>query len=267
MAHLTEVNKQGEWFSLMRVQVLVATMNQQDYSLLKKMNIQSEIIVGNQAMSNHVEDFMWGGYSVKWLTFNERGVGLNRNNALLRATGDICLFADDDMVYVDNYPQIVCKAFEQLPDADVIVFNLKEPIVTRYVNKKITRVRFHNYLRYGTARIAVKLKSIRENGIFFNLCYGGGTEHCHGEDNLFLTDCLKKGLKVYASPEYIAELTEERCSTWKDNISVNDYLKDQGYLYKQISPRMWRILCFQDALRHQGEYNTSFMSAYKMMTK
>lgn len=246
------------------IQVLVATMNQTDHSLPNKMNIQSDAIIGNQCDINSIEDFEWNGYSIKYLNFAERGVGLNRNNALMRATADICLFADDDMVYCNDYVHIVRSAFENHPDADVIAFNLIEKNPTRFIINKESRVGFFNYLRYGTARVAVKLESIRENGIFFNLCYGGGTIHCHGEDNLFFTDCLKKGLKFYAVPQYIAELTEERKSTWYNGYGKK-YLSDQGKLYKQISNRWWKLLCFQDAVRHHSDYNTSILEAYRLM--
>ena len=43
-------------------------------------------------------------------------------NALMRADADICLFADDDMVYEDNYVEIIENAFRDNPYADVIVF-------------------------------------------------------------------------------------------------------------------------------------------------
>ena len=206
-----------------------------------------------------------GGVSVRWLSFNERGVGLNRNNALMRATGDICLFADDDMVYVDGYERIVTKAFERIKDADVIIFNLIEQVPTRYVIRKIHRVNRLNYLRYGTARIAVKLKPVRRNGIYFNQCFGGGTEHCHGEDNLFLTECMNKGLRIYAIPVYIAELTEERESTWKSGYD-DKFIRDQGILYKQISRKYWKLLCLQDAIRHSGMYGRDSKSVYRIMT-
>ena len=78
----------------MNVQVLVAAMHQTDYSLLQKMNIRSDVIVGNQCDRNSVENFEFNGYKATYLNFKELGVGLNRNNALIRATGDICLFAD-----------------------------------------------------------------------------------------------------------------------------------------------------------------------------
>lgn len=248
----------------MKVQVLVAAMNQNDHSLLDKMNIQSDVIVGNQCDYNSIEKFDYNGHSATYLNFAERGVGLNRNNALMRATGDICLFADDDMKYVDNYCGLIQDTFKQLPDADVIIFNLEEVKPTRYEIKNVEKVGYLNYLRYGTARVAFKLKSVRENGIYFNQCFGGGTEHCHGEDNIFLTDCLKAKLKIYAVPKTIAKLTEERESTWNSGYDEK-YLADQGCLYRAISRRWWKLLCLQDCVRHSAEYKLSWVSAFKKM--
>lgn len=249
----------------MRVQVLVAAMHQKDRSLLEKMNIQSDAIVANQCEHNSMEDFEWNGHKIRYLSFAERGVGLNRNNALMRADGDICLFADDDMVYVDGYTEIVENAFREFPDADVIIFNLIEPVKTRYVIPKATRVNYLNFLRYGTARVAVKLNSVKANGIYFNQCFGGGTEHCHGEDNLFLAACLQKGLKMYAVPAYLAELTEERASSWNAGYDEK-YLCDQGVLYRTMSRRWWRLLCLQDAVRRHKSYGKTIFEAYGIMT-
>ncbi|NMA73352.1 MAG: hypothetical protein GX963_04170 [Bacteroidales bacterium] len=66
----------------MTIEVLIATMDQEDHSLLEKMNIQSNAIVGNQCGRNEVEEIEYEGHKIKFLSFNERGVGLNRNNAL-----------------------------------------------------------------------------------------------------------------------------------------------------------------------------------------
>lgn len=240
-------------------------MNQIDHSLPEKMHIKCDAIIGNQCNRNDVEEIMWHGHRIKYLHFAERGVGLNRNNALMRADADICLFADDDMVYCNDYIDIVKNAFKKHADADIIAFNIKEKRPTRFVIKKDERVWYHNYLRYGTARVAVRLKRVRECGISFNLCYGGGTEHCHGEDNIFLTECLKKGLKMYAVPYYIAELTENRPSTW--NIGYDEkYLADQGCLYRAISRHYWKLLCLQDALRRsKRDYKMSWIEAFKKM--
>lgn len=248
----------------MVVQVLVAAMFQKDHSLLQKMNIQSDVIVGNQCDYNSVEHFNYQNYKATYLNFNERGVGLNRNNALMRATGDICLFADDDMVYLDDYSLLIEKAFMDNPKADVIVFNLLEKKSSRKQILKKVKIGRLNYLRYGTARIAIRLKSIKANGIYFNECFGGGTEHSHGEDNLFLTECLNKGLKIIGLPICIAKLEDERESTWNSGYGKK-YLIDQGILYKTISKKWWRLLCLQDALRRKKIYGMSAFKAYKIM--
>lgn len=252
----------------MTIQVLVAAMNQTDHSLLKKMNIRSDVIVGNQCDLDCIERFSYREHRAVYLNFAERGVGLNRNNALMRADGDICLFADDDMVYHDNYVQTVTDAFKAHPDADVILFNLEEPVPARYVIPRPMKVSWFNYLRYGTARVAVRLKSIKENGIYFNQCFGGGTEHCHGEDNLFLTACLKNGLTMYAVPDYIGALTEERPSSWNTGYDEK-YLRDQGALYRAISRRWWKLLCLQDAIRRRKDYLEvgSWLDAYRIIRR
>ena len=216
----------------MKIQVLVATTRQSDYSLIKKMNIKTDAIIGNQCDKNSVDEFEIDNMHIVYLNFAEHGVGLNRNNTLMRANADICLFADDDIIYEDDYREIVEKSF--------------------------------NNLRYGTVRIAVRLSSVKKYGIYFNQCFGGGTERCHGEDTLFLSACLKNGLKIVAVPEYIATLTDERESSWNNGYNEK-YIKDQGVLYYTISRKWWRLLCIQDAIRKHRLYNRSMLNTYLLM--
>ncbi len=250
----------------MTLQVLVATMDQSDHSLLDKMNINSDVIVGNQCSVDSVERFDYKGHSAVYLNFAERGVGLNRNNALMRAEADVCIFADDDVVYYDGYSETVINAFHENPEADIILFNIDEEDSKRYRIQKKHRVGRFNYLRYGTVRIAVRLKSIKENGIYFNQTFGGGTEHCHGEDNLFLNACLNKGLKIIALPISVLQLKNERMSSWNRGYDKK-YLEDQGHLYHALSPRFWRLLCLQDSFRRRHSYRdvATVLEAYRIM--
>lgn len=255
----------------MRIQVLVAAMNQTDHSLPEKMNLQTDAIIGNQCDRNEIEEIQFAGHQCVYLSFAERGVGLNRNNALMRADADVCLFADDDMIYVDGYNKIIEAAFQRHPDADILVFNLEESkdhgghfVPQRKQIEKEAKVTYLNCLRYGTARIAVKLKPIRLNGIAFNMCFGGGTPYCHGEDSLFVISCLNKGLKMYSIPETIATLTEERESSWNGGFDKH-YVMDQGMLFRCMTRKYWKLLCLQDVIRRHGIYNMSIMEAYKTM--
>lgn len=254
----------------MKVQVLVAAMNQQDYSLLDDMNIQTDVIVGNQCDRNEIVSFDYRGHQAKYLSFAERGVGLNRNNTLMRAQGEILLFADEDMRYYDGYAERVCRAFARHPDADVLIFNIDEEeydaAAQRCTITKCSRVNWFNYLRYGMVRVAVKRSAVKEHGIYFNQCFGGGTEHRHGEDSIFLSDCLRNHLKIYTAPESLAILRAGKQSTWNVGYDVQ-YLKDQGCLYRTITHRWWRFLCLQDAVRKAKLYEMPWYQAYGIMVK
>ena len=112
----------------MNLEILLATINQADTSVLDDMNVNTDAIVCNQtsektAYTQHTR----GNTKIRWYDFQEKGVGLNRNNALMRAGGDICLLADDDVRYFDDYEQTVIGAFEKYPEADVILFNIEGP--------------------------------------------------------------------------------------------------------------------------------------------
>lgn len=248
----------------MKVQVLVATMNQIDHSLIEKMNIKTEAIVGNQCDENKVDEFFYQGKRVKYLNFSEKGVGLNRNNVLMRADGDICLFADDDMVFCDGYEEIVVELFETF-SADVIIFNLDESKETkRRKNDKVKRINYFNYMNYGAARLAVRNNAVRHKGILFNLCFGGGTEHSCGEDTLFLNRCLKEKLKVLAVPVSIARLVEKRPSTWYTGLN-DKYFIDKGLLLGLAHPYLCWLFAVYLVLRHTEYVNEIKKSRYEIV--
>jgi len=252
----------------MRVQVLVAAMDQEDHSLLKKMNIQSDAIVGNQCDKNSIESFDYDGHKIKYLNLSERGVGLNRNNALMRADADIVLFADQDMRYVDNYSQIVIDEFKKRPNADMLLFNvhslnLERPTIKITKNKKVY---FFDCLKYGAVNFAVKLNKVKTNNIYFSLLFGGGAKYSSGEDSLFIYDFIKKGNNVYASTKILGYV-EQSTSTWFNGYNKK-YFTDKGAFFYSISNRFCILLCLQFLIRHYNtKWEVSFFEAFKYMKK
>lgn len=248
----------------MRIQVLIATMNQSSHDLLNKMNIRTAVVVGNQCEKNEIEEFKYKGNPVKWLSFHERGVGLNRNNCLMRAEAEVVAFADDDMEYLNNYEDLITQAYLAYPDADGILFNVKRTYKSSGDIVKPQRVRWYNCMRYGAVQFTMKLSKLRINGIYFNQCFGGGTEHSSGEDSLFLAECIKKRLKIYAIPVEIGILNYTRESTWFKGYNKK-YFADKGIFYKALSPKIWKLLCLQDAVRHRRLYKIHWKKAYQCM--
>ena len=251
----------------MRVQVLVASMHQTDSSLVEKMNLSTDAVIGNQCDRCSNEEYLFGDKKIVYLNRTERGVGLNRNATLLNSNGDILTFADDDMVFVDGYEDIIKKAFEEIPKADAIIFNIKTigTDVGRRSNSKIKRVRWFNALNYGAARISVKANKIKRENVLFHTCFGGGTMYSSGEDSIFITDMLKRKLRLYVYPVCIASV-DQTTSTWFNGYT-DKYFHDKGALFCAISKRWAKLLCLQDAIRHNGVYKKSVGKVYKQMKR
>lgn len=249
----------------MKVQVLIATMDQKDDHLLEDMNIRTDVIIGNQCDRNEIVQQNFRGHVATWLSFKERGVGLNRNNALMRATADICILADDDVTLVDDYEALVCKAFEDCPEADVLVMNTIED--HRFQNKKITKINHFNYQRYGAARIVFRRKQVSMAGIYFNQNFGGGTQYGSGEDTLFLKACLDKKLRVYGVPVAIAKISNERPSTWFFGYNEK-FFHSKGALFSCLNPNLYRATAFVHCIKNYRKYKEfGILNAYYVMMK
>ena len=110
------------------LQVLVSAMNANCQQLVEKMNIKSDAIIINQCDKVGYQEQHLNEGIVRFFDMNERGVGLSRNNALLRATGDIVLFSDEDITYDDDYVSKVLDAFEG-SDAGLF-FQKKNEVIT-----------------------------------------------------------------------------------------------------------------------------------------
>lgn len=215
----------------MKLQVLVSTMHQKDYSLLERMNIQTDAIIINQCDRNEFKEFEFEGHKIRWLSLNERGIGLSRNTALMRADADILLFADDDIVYYDGYAECVLRAFEKYPRAQMIMFNFQSLNTDRpeIIVKRDYSLHLYNCLKFGAFRIAIRKAPIRKANITFSLLFGGGTKHQAGEDNLFITNCLQKRLKGIACSSLIGTVKQE-VSTWFKGYNEKYYF-DRGKLF------------------------------------
>lgn len=244
----------------MNLEILLATMNQHNDSLLEKMKVNTDVIVCNQNTdTTSYKEYKKDSYNVRWYDFQEKGVGLNRNNALLRAKSDICLLADDDVIYVDNYKNIILDAFENNPKIDVILFNVYSPEgETRYITKKNKKIYLHNCGKFGAVRIAFRRNKVIKNAISFNQLFGGGSLYTAGEDTMFIRDCIRRGLKVLAVPQYILKLDNQRPSTWfvgYDRKFFEDLGSSYCFHYRKLALPCAILQLLKSKRRFSGEYN------------
>ncbi|MFE4238723.1 glycosyltransferase [Peribacillus butanolivorans] len=252
----------------MEIDVLLSTMHQEDMSIINKMNISGNAIIINQCNYNNFIENNEKNRNIKMYSFNERGIGLSRNTALMRSTADICILADDDVVYSDIYQKLVLDAFENNPKADVIVFNVPSQNEDRKGPKKIkknARVNYLNCMRYGAFNIAFKRESVIKANISFSLLFGGGAKYSAGEDTIFLFECLKKGLKIYQNTAQLGIVSHEE-STWFKGYNKK-YFYDRGVLYATLTKKLSFLLILQYAIRkyHLYKNDLKLTTAIKYM--
>lgn len=250
------------------LEILVSTLGRAR-GLAEKMNITGDAIIVNQSAKYNVTSKQTKNGVVKTLSMPERGIGISRNTALLHADADIVLFADDDIVYSPDYEQQILQEFREHPEADGLLFNFNElnPDRPAAITTRYKRVHLYNCLRYGGYRLAVRRERVLAKNIFFSLLFGGGAKYSSGEDSLFIADCIKRGLKLYASPRTIGSVTHAE-STWFKGYT-DKFFFDRGVFFTFFSPRMSRFMILQFALRRRRMYaqQKTVRQAVRLMQK
>ncbi|MDD3766771.1 MAG: glycosyltransferase family A protein [Eubacteriales bacterium] len=236
-----------------KVEVLVAALGcVNGMDLYRRMKIETDAVIANQCGENSHFEYDAGGKCLKVISAMDRGVGKNRNLAIIHSTGDILVFADDDIVYKKGYARIIGEAFESLPKADAIVFNINDLNPRTKRADIITRIRKINItcaLKYGIVQVAVRRSALLKANVWFSLLFGGGAPYCAGEDTLFIRQMLRAGLNIYTHPSVIADAPQET-STWFTGHN-EAYFHDRGALLAALFPKMSLLFSIIYAFRYQ----------------
>lgn len=246
----------------MKLEVLVATMGQENLALAEKMNITAAAVLANQCDRWDYEQQQ----EVRMISTATRGVGINRNLALQLSEADILLFADDDVRYYDGALEGVLEAFRQLPDADVVFFGLDMTRDGKVFDKrrnKVRRVHIWNALRYGTARMAVRRSAVMEKRLCFTTLFGGGCKYSSGEDTVFIADCLRAGLKAY-SHDLVLGTCAKDSSSWFEGVTEK-YLYDRGAMVACVFPRLKHLMKWHFARKTAKKHGVSMKKVLRYM--
>lgn len=248
------------------LQVLVATMHRNDWSIIENMNLRCSAVVANQADREEIAIRQTPAGDWKMISTVTTGVGLNRNIALLASDGDIVLFADDDLVYYDGMREGVLAAFEEYPDADVILFGidiLRNGKVTERRHLPSKRRHIWNSMRFGTVTMAARREAILRNNILFNLNFGGGCLYSAGEDSLFLKACFDRGLKVY-SHNFVLGTCCKDTSSWFTSYNEK-YFYDKGALMAYLFPRAPHLMGLYFGARFKRETDVPVLRRIRLV--
>lgn len=244
-----------------KLEVLVSAMHQNDLSLIEKICITSQALIINQCDRNDINE----KEKIKMISTTERGLSKSRNLAITNAKGNICLICDDDEILYQNYEKMIIDTYEQYPQADIICF--KVLLKNKKYAEKVYRVGFLSALKISSVQMTFKLSSIQKNKIKFDEDFGSGTFMGSGEENIFIYDCLKKGLKVYYIPVVIGEVKESQ-SQWFKGFN-EDYFYKRGSIIYRLMGYIGVIYCLYFLITKwkRYRYNLSFSKALCLMLK
>ena len=224
----------------MRIEHIISTMRRSDFSFLKKLKMETDCLVVNQKTdegnsSYNISDTI----TARIINTSESGLSRSRNKLLENATGELCIIGDDDVEYLHGYIGFIENAYKEIPDADIIVFRFthEKERETRARYFKIKRLRMWNISKAASVEITFKRKSIKDAGISFNHNIGLGTDFPSGEENAFLADALRAGLRIYHYPKTICYAVEEH--TLRDSDQTKSYLITKGAAFHCIYKRMF----------------------------
>ncbi|MCR4787259.1 MAG: glycosyltransferase [Lachnospiraceae bacterium] len=252
----------------MTFQYLISAVEKDEKELTAVMNLQGDAVLVDQCSEDARYETQYGFGKVLTIRQNGRGVGLSRNTALENADSDICLFSDEDIEYYDGCVRKVTDAFASHPDAAVIAFNIDVDERRRtYHNDKERRVSALNYGRYPAYALAISRQKILDKDIRFSLLFGGGAKYSNGEDSLFLHDCLKKHLKIYAVTECLGR-EKYRESTWFKGYT-DKFFFDRGVLYHFLYGKAAALLGFRFLYKNRDTMlkERSLKDAFRLLKK
>ena len=256
----------------MKCEILASVMDQKDMKkMLGVFNVGQgqRCTIINQLVDDDInaEDIDDGAH--RFFSFREKGLSRSRNHAVRKAHSDICLICDDDCHYVENYEELIVSAYRKHPEADIITFDFTYEDVNKY--RKTMRggkVGFMRALKVSSTQITFKRQSIVDCGIKFDERFGTGSEKYHfGEENIFLFDCLKAGLKIVHVPVIII-VKSDYGTTWDRSNSPENF-EQRGAVFYRLTSHFWWALALQFTVRKHKKYKNDmgWLVALRSMVK
>lgn len=247
----------------MKLEVLIATINRKSPDFLNKMGLKTDALAVNQCGINGEETLEFNNSKIRIISSDEVGLSRSRNLAIEKSQGEVCIIADDDVVYDVDYSSVIEKAYEKYPNADIICFKING---TKAFPSRGGKIGYLKSMKMLSCGITFKRESVNSKNIRFNELFGAGSVYTSGEENIWLWNCLDAGLRIYYVPEIIGKVTDERQSTWFKGYD-KEFFFSKGAMFGQMSRRFSFWLMLQFAIRKYSLYkgNLKFSEVFKSM--
>ncbi|AUP78301.1 glycosyltransferase family A protein [Flavivirga eckloniae] len=218
----------------LKLEVLISTMNKVSLDFVKEMFPDDRLENVNVLIVNQTKkgkELTSNFDNIRVINSYETGLSKSRNLAIKNAIGDICLIADDDIVYVESFQEIVKETFSALYNASIIMFKIETfcgKAYKLYPNNSKRLYKEKDIEAGSSIEMAFRRKDILKNDISFNILFGLGGNFPSGEEYLFLSNALDKNLEIYFKNKYIVKHSFQSSTS---NMGGDNFIKAQAALY------------------------------------
>lgn len=211
------MNKNAE--SVIELEILVATMNRNSLDFLHNMFEHNDLASHHVLIVNQtVEETLLSSNleHVRVINSFTKGLSKSRNIALANAKGSICLIADDDTVFVENFQETILNAYQKHPKVSLITFQIQTfsgvPYKTYATVEKPLQTK-KEIKNLSSVELTFKRETIQKHKIQFNELFGLNSHFEMGEEFVFANDVLQHELQIYYMPFPIVLHSEERSTS------------------------------------------------------
>lgn len=218
------------------IEILIATMDRENLDFLELMfpnPLPEKVAV---LIVNQTEDKILVSKNPKIRVIHAKGRGLSksRNMALENATADICVFTDDDVIFLKNFDKKIRQAFAHFPKSSALRLryeNRPGEWTKTYSKEPIKNLSWLDILNTSSIEIAVKRRDILENNILFDENFGLNSVFKMGEEQVFLAELRRKDLQLSYYP---VTINRHESLTSTDRFELEERYYIQGAFTKAV---------------------------------
>lgn len=197
---------------LAKTEILLSCMFLSDSKeMIKRSHITSDTVIINQCDEENYKEENICNALLRTFSVTDRGLTKSRNLAISKSQADICIICDDDEIFNEGYEKAVSSAYDALPDADVIIFDMVDRPL-KWGNS-IKRLGYIDLMSVSSWQITFRREKLLASGVLFDENMGAGSGNGAEEEFRFLTQCRKAKLRIYHYPFRLASVAQTQ-STW-----------------------------------------------------
>lgn len=143
---------------------------------------------------------------VRVVELPNRGVAKSRNEALRQAKGKYLIFADDDIVFLEDG---LAAALAHLEENGNVAFVLGQAVdengqLRKNYATKVERLTRFNSAKAATYEMIVRIEAAGQANVWFDEEFGAGAPNYLGDEYIFIVDLIKAGLHCDFVPATLA---------------------------------------------------------------